>query len=134
VAPPPRKRGRPNVTVKETLSPTQRDNLQTVLDAVYDPLVDLKDQDGRDIIGPFLDLPPKADYPDYYQFIKNPICFNDIANKINKNQYQSLKTFRQDIGLLCNNCRTYNEDGSFLWLDANSIEVCFLPYWHFDVD
>jgi ATP-dependent helicase STH1/SNF2 len=43
-----------------------------------------------------------------------------------------LKAFRHDIGLLCNNCRTYNEDGSFLWVDANSIEVCFVhSLYHF---
>ena len=33
-----------------------------------------------------------------------------------------LKQFRQDIGLLCNNCRTYNEDTSLLYQDANLIE------------
>ncbi|KAE9983665.1 hypothetical protein BLS_009658 [Venturia inaequalis] len=117
---PPAKRGRPNRKVN--LTPEQRDVLQLVLDSVYDPLVDVKDRDGRELAGPFLELPPRADYPDYYQFIKKPICFNDIADKINEKKYQNLKEFRQDIKLLCDNCRQYNEDGSILWKDANSIE------------
>jgi len=120
-APPPRKRGRP--TVKETLSPSQRETLQTILDSVYDTVTELKEEDtGRDIAAPFFDLPPKLDYPDYYQLIKDPICFNDMANKINKRVYQNLKQFRHDVALLCNNCRTYNEDGSMLVQDANALE------------
>jgi ATP-dependent helicase STH1/SNF2 len=34
-----------------------------------------------------------------------------------------VKQFRQDIALLCSNCRQYNEDGSVLYEDANLIEV-----------
>ena len=49
-----------------------------------------------------------------------------IETKINKKQYQNLKQFRQDVGLLCANCRQYNEDGSVLYNDANMIEVCQL--------
>jgi ATP-dependent helicase STH1/SNF2 len=47
---------------------------------------------------------------------------NQIKKKINKKEYQSVKQFRQDIGLLCNNCRYYNEDKSILYMDANLIE------------
>jgi ATP-dependent helicase STH1/SNF2 len=119
---PPRKRGRPTPS-KETLTPEQRDILQTILDNVYDTVTDLKDEGGRDIIGPFIERPPKDDYPDYYQFIKDPICVNDIMKKINSKGYQNLRQFRHDVGLLCNNCRTYNEDGSILYQDANMIEV-----------
>jgi len=76
----------------------------------------------RGIIDPFLELPPKLDYPDYYQLIKNPICMKQIETKINKKHYQNLKQFRSDIHLLCSNCRQYNEDGSILYQDANLIE------------
>lgn len=78
----------------------------------------------RGIIDPFLDLPPRQLYPDYYELIKNPICMKQIETKINKKHYQSLKQFQADIALLCNNCRQYNEDGSILYQDANLIEVC----------
>jgi hypothetical protein len=46
-----------------------------------------------------------------------------IENKINRKQYQNVRQFREDLELLCRNCRQYNEDGSVLYQDANLIEV-----------
>jgi len=132
---PPKKRGRQNKTV-DTLSREERDILQRILDTVHDSLQDLEEEStepgvpNRGIIDPFLELPPKAQYPDYYQLIKHPIAMKQIETKINKKQYQSLKQFRQDIALLCNNCRQYNEDGSILYNDANLIESACLEKLH----
>jgi len=123
----PRKRGRPG-PAKDTLSPDSRASLQKIVNTVYEALNDLEelstdpDIPNRGIIDPFIDLPDKWDYPDYYQFIKNPICMNQIKKKINKKEYQSIKAFRQDISLLCGNCRIYNEEASLLYADANLIE------------
>jgi len=127
---PSRKRGRGKVT--EKLSPEERQSLQQILDNVHDSLQDLEEESSdpdvppRGIIDPFVELPPRNDYPDYYQLIKQPICMKQIETKINKKQYMNLKQFRQDVGLLCANCRQYNEDGSVLYNDANVIEVCSL--------
>lgn len=127
--PGPRKRGRQAPKVTETLNPEQRTALQKILNDVYDALNDLEVTDPeapdllpRGIIDPFIELPDRYDYADYYHIIKNPICMDVIKKKINKKEYQSLKQFRADIALLCNNCRTYNEDGSLLFTDANLIE------------
>jgi ATP-dependent helicase STH1/SNF2 len=122
-APPPRKRGRP-APVRETLTPDQRETLQTILDKIHDDVIELKDDSDREVILPFLTRPDKLEYPDYYLIIKNVICIDDIKDKINRKVYQNLKQFRQDIALLCSNCRTFNEDGSLLYQDANQIEVC----------
>jgi ATP-dependent helicase STH1/SNF2 len=125
--PAPRKRGRPAPS-KDALSPEHRASLQKVVNIVYEALNDLEEEStdpdipNRGIIDPFIDLPDKWDYHDYYQLIKNPICMNQIKKKINKKEYLSVKQFRQDIGLLCNNCRYYNEDKSLLYADANLIE------------
>ncbi|KAH0301158.1 chromatin remodeling complex SWI/SNF component SWI2, partial [Aureobasidium melanogenum] len=126
-APQPRKRGR-QAKVPDLLPPTEREHLQAVLDSVHDTLMDLEevssdpDLANRGIIDPFIELPPQKHYPDYYQLIRNPICMEQIQKKINKKQYQNLRQFRQDIKQLCDNCRTYNEDGSILYQDANLIE------------
>lgn len=123
----PRKRGRP-APPKDMLRSDQRASLQKVLDLVYQALNDLEEESTdpeippRGIIDPFIDLPDKWDYPDYYQLIKNPICMKQIEKKINKKEYLSVRQFRQDLGALCNNCRTYNEDTSLLFADANLIE------------
>ncbi|KAF2720531.1 chromatin remodeling complex SWI/SNF component SWI2 [Polychaeton citri CBS 116435] len=128
---PPKKRGR-GAKVTETLSKEDREVLQKILDTVHDSLQDLEEQStdpalaNRGIIDPFLELPPKALYPDYYDLIKNPICMKQIEKKINRKEYQNLRHFRQDVALLCANCRQYNEDGSILYQDANLIEKsCF---------
>jgi ATP-dependent helicase STH1/SNF2 len=127
-APPPKKRGRVGKAA-ETLSKEDRESLQSILDIVHDSLQDLEEAStepgvpARGIIDPFLELPPKQYYPDYYDLIKNPICMKQIENKINRKQYQNVRQFREDLGLLCRNCRQYNEDGSVLYQDANLIEV-----------
>lgn len=137
--PPKRKKGR-QPKVLDTLSSSDRATLQKILNNVYQALIDMEvevlpdpsdDEDDpvtRSIIEPFMKMPPKAHYPDYYMIIQNPITMEMIRKKINRGDYQSVKEFRDDIQLLCQNARTYNEDGSLLFQDANDIEVG-LPHW-----
>lgn len=124
----------------DSLSNSERNLLQKILNHVYQHLMDLEaeipgdssdDEDGpptRGIIDPFIKLVPRAQYPDYYIIITNPVSMDHIKKKINKEEYQSLKEFRDDVRLLCNNARTYNEDGSLLFQDANDIEVCIFLF------
>ncbi|KAF1809283.1 hypothetical protein P152DRAFT_168062 [Eremomyces bilateralis CBS 781.70] len=124
---PPKKRGR-QAKPAETLSKPQREALQDIVNAVFKVLDGLEEQSDdpevpdRGIIDPFIDLPDKSLYPDYYRIIARPICMKMVQKRINRREYQSLREFRQDIGTLCGNCRTYNEDGSLLYQDANLIE------------
>lgn len=126
--PAPRKRGR-QAKPTETLSSSERETLQKVLDKIHEELQELEERSqdpglaDRGIIDPFLELPSKRDYPDYYQLIKNPISMEQIVNKINQKRYQNLRQFRDDVILMVKNCRLYNEDGSILFKDANLIEV-----------
>ena len=132
---PKRKRGGRWPRPVETLSTAHRNTLQKILNSVYQHLMDLEvavpadssdDEDGpmaRAIISPFVKLVPRSQYADYYMIIQNPIAMDHIKKKITKEEYQSLKEFRSDIRLLCHNARTYNEDGSTLFQDANTIEV-----------
>ncbi|EIT72547.1 superfamily II DNA/RNA helicase [Aspergillus flavus] len=131
---PKRKRGRQAKPV-ETLSPEDRAILQRILNSTYQALMDMEQElpadssdseDGpvtRSIIEPFMKPPPKSQYPDYYMIIQSPIAMEMIRKKINRDEYQNLKDFRNDIHLLCQNARTYNEDGSILFQDANDIEA-----------
>ena len=130
-----RKRGRQAKPV-ETLSSSDRATLQSIVNTVYQSLMDMEQElppdesdseEGpttRPIIEPFMKPPPKSQYPDYYMVIQNPIAMEMIRKKINREEYQSLKAFKDDISLMCQNARTYNEDGSLLFQDANDIEVC----------
>ena len=123
-----RKGHAPQNKVQETLSADERQRLQKIVNNVYEALNDLEEESQdeeippRGIIDPFIELPDRLDYPDYYQIIKTPICMNQIKRKINRKEYSSLKAFKDDIVLLCKNCRTYNEDSSVLYADAILIQ------------
>lgn len=134
---PKRKRGR-QPKVPDTLSSSDRATLTDILGKVLDALKKMEveipaegseaeDEEPvyRAIIDPFLKPPPKNHYPDYYMIIKNPIAIDGIEKKLKRDDYQNVKEFRDDIHLLCQNARTYNEDGSLLFQDANDIEVSF---------
>ena len=140
---PPAKRkrggpGRPKAAASNGhgLSPKHRVILQNSLNAVYEALMNLEsasdsgsdDEEDDDvgkrlIIGPFVQLPPKKEFPDYYQIIKEPISMKMIEKKIKKEEFSSLNDLKRDIQLLCSNAKTYNEDGSMIYVDAVAIEV-----------
>lgn len=123
----------------ETLSSKERSKLQDILNKNFQALMDLEedipgeqDDEGgqatRGLIDPFLKLVPKKEWPDYYVLIPDPICMDMIEKRINKKEYQSLREYKEDIHLLCQNARTYNEDGSMLYQDADKIEVCLITH------
>lgn len=118
------------------LDPQQRALLQKSVRSIYDALMNLEvddieppaeddesDAGKRLIIGPFIKLPPKREYADYYVIIATPICMNDIMKRIKKEEYNALSDLRKDIELMIRNCQTYNEDGSILYQDAKTMTV-----------
>lgn len=120
------------------VSRERRALLQKSLRALYDQLMKLEvddpdpdpDEDDDDeppkrlIIGPFIKLPSKRDYADYFLIIHSPICMNNIDKKIKKEEYNNLSDMRRDIELMCSNCKTYNDDSALIHQDAITIQVC----------
>ena len=51
---------------------------------LFDNIVLMADSDGDPICGPFLTLPSKKEYPDYYEDIEKPIALDKIRNKVTK--------------------------------------------------
>lgn len=131
---PKKKRGR-QPKIPDTLSSADRATLTRIVTSTLQSLKGMEQEvpaegsdseDGplvRAIIEPFMKLPPKSTYPDYYMVIANPIAIETLERKLKRDDYQSLKEFRDDVHTLCQNARTYNEDGSILFQDANDIEV-----------
>lgn len=122
---------------KINLTATERTALQATLDIVFDAFNQLdadispevREEQGipegemRSVIDMFVVLPQRSLYPDYYEIIQRPIAMSQIEKKINNSKYAGLDEFAADIRLMCANCRTYNDDGSVLFADANLIEV-----------
>ncbi|KAF5354367.1 hypothetical protein D9758_010777 [Tetrapyrgos nigripes] len=72
-------------------------------------LVDLKtvsidNHDAEAFLKPVL----KAEVPDYYDVISNPMDFQTMLKKVKQRQYKSKKEFKDDLDLIWSNCFTYN--------------------------
>ncbi|KAG2379064.1 hypothetical protein C9374_007702 [Naegleria lovaniensis] len=85
----------------------------------------LDEEDGRALALPFLELPDRKDFPDYYDLIHTPICLNDIDKKIRNGIYKRVEDMEQDIQTLVGNAQTYNQEGSAIYQDAEMIRQIF---------
>ncbi|KAJ3094186.1 hypothetical protein HK100_006245 [Physocladia obscura] len=73
----------------------------------------------------FFELPDKKLYRDYYLSIKNPIALDIILTKIDTLNYKSTQEFAADIRLMVKNAKTYNVEGSQVYINAELLEVFF---------
>ncbi|TFK33829.1 hypothetical protein BDQ12DRAFT_727456 [Crucibulum laeve] len=78
-------------------------------DSLEGLLVDLKTItiDNRDAEA-FLKPVSKAEVPDYYEVIANPMDFQTMLKKVKQKQYKSKREFQDDLELIWSNCFTYN--------------------------
>ncbi|XP_030618240.1 protein polybromo-1 isoform X11 [Delphinapterus leucas] len=109
-------------TVTEGSSPSY---LKEILEQLLEAIVVATNPSGRLISELFQKLPSKVQYPDYYAIIKEPIDLKTIAQRIQNGSYKSVHAMAKDIDLLAKNAKTYNEPGSQVFKDANSIKKIF---------
>ncbi|RZC34594.1 ATP-dependent helicase brm, partial [Asbolus verrucosus] len=83
------------------------------------------DSDGRLLSEPFMKLPPRKDYPDYYDIIKKPIDINKILNRIEDGKYNDFTDLERDFMLLCQNAQIYNEEASLIHEDSIVLQSVF---------
>ncbi len=121
----------------DTISAKHRSTLQTSLRNVFDAMMKMQSEfssdseDGEDapkpppyqLVNPFIDLPSKKIFADYYVIIKSPIGLKMMEKKIKKEEYSSLGDLMRDVRLMCSNAKTYNEDTSDIYKDAVKIQV-----------
>lgn len=67
----------------------------------------------------------EQDYPDYYQLITQPIALATLRKRMNTGYYKSITHFREDWKLMFDNARTYNQEGSWVYVDAEEMEKVF---------
>eukprot|EP00743_Colponemidia_sp_Colp-15_P009570 GILK01010467.1.p1 GENE.GILK01010467.1~~GILK01010467.1.p1 ORF type:complete len:1056 (-),score=224.29 GILK01010467.1:118-3285(-) len=48
------------------------------------------------------------DYPDYYEIILEPMCVSDVIDKIDSQEYSTVKQFMRDMKLIVRNAKEYN--------------------------
>ena len=64
-------------------------------------------------------------YIDYYHVIKNPMAMNQIKKRIGKDATYNLQQLRDDMHLLWDNARTYNQEGSWVYNAAEDMQEFF---------
>ncbi|XP_036007438.1 protein polybromo-1 isoform X3 [Fundulus heteroclitus] len=99
--------------------------LKEVLEQLFGAIVSYTEPSGRLVSELFQKLPSKMQYPDYYAVIKEPIDLKIIGQKIQLGNYRSVSAMAKDVDLLVKNAKTYNEPGSQVFKDANTIKKVF---------
>lgn len=110
------------------------------------------DSDGRLLSEPFMKVPARKDYPDYYEIIKKPIDITKIFNRIEESkvrhlsmfwykknhlhelfygkfmfffQYEDMADLERDFMQLCHNAQMYNEEASLIYEDSIVLQSLF---------
>ncbi|KIW23528.1 uncharacterized protein PV07_11720 [Cladophialophora immunda] len=89
-----------------------------------------QDKNGRNVAIHFLDLPSKAEYPDYYQQIAMPLSLNMIEQRLENYEYENLETLESDLKRMVQNAKDYNNSRSAIFEDAERIRKAlsnFMP-------
>lgn len=89
---------------------------------LYNTMLRYRNPEGIQIIGMFMEKPSKKDYPDYYEVIVTPMDMKTINERIKSAHYKNIDDFMSDARLMFTNCRQYNEEGSAIVADANTLE------------
>uniref|UniRef100_A0A3P8T0U5 Protein polybromo-1 n=1 Tax=Amphiprion percula TaxID=161767 RepID=A0A3P8T0U5_AMPPE len=101
-------------------------SLKEVLEQLLEAIVSHTDPSGRLVSELFQKLPSKVHYPDYYAIIKEPIDLRTIAQRIQIGFYKTVVAMAKDVDLMAKNAKTYNEPGSQVFKDANTIKKVFI--------
>ena len=86
-------------------------------------------RNGKDNTDAFQEVPTEEIAPGYEQMIKKPVAFSTIREKILKEEYPNMKSFKDDIDLMWENCRTYNKPNEPLYELANRLQSVFNAVW-----
>lgn len=92
--------------------------LEARIQAILKGLRRFKNENGHLRILHFERLPDKAELPEYYAVIQNPIALDTIKKKHKRKKYQSVDQALQDLERMFENAKQFNEEGSEVYQDA----------------
>jgi hypothetical protein len=144
----PKRSRRPTLAqLEKDLSTADETDVVTRLVAVLQDVRGMTDEEtGRVLSALFVDKPDRELYPDYYKMIKQPISLNCIGEKLMEQQQQLqqqqlqqqqlqqalpavppkkylVTSFEKDMKKVWKNAKTYNQEGSLVYVDASVMET-----------
>ncbi|WVW80887.1 hypothetical protein I302_102878 [Kwoniella bestiolae CBS 10118] len=96
---------------------------------IYRKIMDAKSSDGEDMAQPFIKLPNKRSFPDYYATIKHPMSLEIVHNKLEAGEYHTLKDVCTDLGQIFNNAKRYNVKESLIFQYAKKLHKMTRVYY-----
>ena len=90
---------------------------------VLERVLHAKDRDGDALAEPFMRLPSRRQYPEYYVVIKRPLTLSDVRTRLKQQEYATFADVKHDFELICNNAKRFNERDSDIWLQARDLHV-----------
>ncbi|XP_076275469.1 ATP-dependent helicase brm-like isoform X2 [Rhynchophorus ferrugineus] len=118
----------PSISIKrktKTRSSIEDNKLKRQMKKLMSIVTKYTDSDGRLLSEPFMKLPPRKDYPDYYEIIKKPLDIFKILNRIDDGKYTDMVDLERDFMLLCQNAQIYNEEASLIHEDSIVLQSVF---------
>ncbi|KAG6841530.1 hypothetical protein C0991_009895 [Blastosporella zonata] len=112
-------------TANGDLPASVRDQMKKAFAECHRAVLACEDETGRKRCDLFRELPDKRDYPDYYQLITRPIALSHLRKRANSNHYKTVQAYKDDWRLMFDNARTYNQEGSWVYVDAEEMEKVF---------
>lgn len=114
--------------------------MREVFNVCMQAVMECTDSDGRRRCEMFKELPSRKviylssmpvasllnvlcqEYPDYYQTIAVPIAISTIRKRSSGPFYKAITQYLNDWRLMFSNARTYNQEGSWVYVDAEEME------------
>ncbi len=105
---------------RERVRPSSGNQLK--MKTLFETVRDYKDSKGRYLSPIFMKLPSRADFPDYYDVIRKPICLEKIGTRVKNCIYETVEDLLGDIILMLDNACKYNEPDSQVFKDALTLQ------------
>ncbi|KAK6461108.1 Bromodomain-containing protein [Scheffersomyces coipomensis] len=123
---PPKRRGSSASTPvkKQKAGPPSPEEFRQFYLSTVSLVLNIRDESSDDQLAfPFIKLPSRKLYPDYYELIEQPLCITDIQKKASKGKYSdtSADEFLADFQLLLDNATKYNDPESWIVTSAEKI-------------
>lgn len=113
---------------QDTLAEADRKALTKIFEQCYKAVEDCTVTDDGEVrhrCDLFLQLPSKKQYPEYYQIILRPIAMDMIKKRMRSAFYKTASQFRDDFHQMFQNARTFNQEGSWVYVDSERLEEVF---------
>lgn len=69
--------------------------------------------------------PIRDSAPNYFEVIREPMDLSTMRAKLDANKYKNIEELAADFRLMIANCKHYNSDGSYAFVEAQALEQVF---------